>query len=106
LAGHQLANRTPTPPQPGSWAAVGAKAASSDGAWQPKMVVPARRSRKLVVRGGGADANLRNQTPQNIIQAVNTAMDGNNAIAAKTMQNNDIIIIFRNDAEPKIINVN
>jgi hypothetical protein len=63
LAGHRLANYTPTPPQPGSWAAVAARAASSDGAWQPKMVVPARRLRKLVVRGGSADANLRNQTP-------------------------------------------
>jgi hypothetical protein len=63
LAGHRLANRTPIPPQPGSWAAVAARAASSDGAWQPKMVVPARRSRELVVRGGSADANLRNRTP-------------------------------------------
>jgi hypothetical protein len=32
LAGHRLANRTPTPPQPGSWAAVAARAASSNGA--------------------------------------------------------------------------
>jgi hypothetical protein len=94
LVGHRLANRTPTLPQPGSWAAVAASAASSDGAWQPKMVIPARRSRELVVRKGGADANLRNRTPQNIIQAVNTAIDGNNVIAIKTMQNNNVIIIF------------
>jgi hypothetical protein len=63
LAGHRLATRTPIPPQSGSWAAVAARAASSDGAWQPKMVVPARRSRELVVRGSSADANLRNRTP-------------------------------------------
>jgi hypothetical protein len=106
LAGHRLANRTPTPPQPGSWAAVAARAASSDGAWQPKMVVPARRSRKLVVRGGGADANLRNRTSQDIIQAVNTAMGGNDAVTIRIMQNNNVIIIFRNNAELKITNVN
>jgi hypothetical protein len=63
LAGHRLANRTPTPLQPSNWAAVAAKAASSDGAWQPKMVVPARRSKELVIRENGADANLRNRTP-------------------------------------------
>jgi hypothetical protein len=106
LVGHRLANHTPTPSQPGSWAAVAAKAASSDGAWQPKMVVPVRRSRKLVVRGGSADANLRNRTPQNIVQAVNTAMDDNDAITAKIMLNNNMIIIFRNNAELKTTNVN
>jgi hypothetical protein len=100
-----LANRTPIPSQPGSWAAVAARAASNDGAWQPKMVIPARRSRKLVVRENGADANLRNQIPQNIIQAINTAMDNNNVIAVRIMQNNDVIIIFQNNAEPKITNV-
>jgi hypothetical protein len=69
------------------------------------MVVPARRSKELVVRGGSADANLRNRTPQNIIQAVNTAINGSNAVAAKTMLNGNVVIIFRNDAEPKITNV-
>jgi hypothetical protein len=32
-------------------------------------------------------------------------MNNNNIIAVKTMQNDDVIIIFRNDAEPKITNV-
>jgi hypothetical protein len=106
LAGHRLANRTPTPPQPGSLAAIAARAASSDGAWQPKMVIPARRSKELVVRENGAEVNLRNRTPQDIIQAVNTAIDGNDAIAVRIMQNGDVIIIFRNNAELKTTNVN
>jgi hypothetical protein len=70
------------------------------------MVVPARRLRKLVVRKSGADANLRNRIPQDIIQVVNTAINGNNAIAIKIMFNNNVIIIFRNNAELKITNVN
>jgi hypothetical protein len=69
------------------------------------MVVPARRSRELVVREDGADANLRNRTPQNIVQAVNMAMGDNDAIAAKIMHNNNVAIIFRNNAELKITNV-
>jgi hypothetical protein len=106
LAGHRLANRTPIPPQLSSWAAVAARAASSNKIWQPKMVIPARRSKKLVIRGNSADANLWNQISQNIIQAVNTGMNNNNIIAIRTMLNDDMIIIFRNNAEPKTINVN
>jgi hypothetical protein len=106
LTGHRLANRTPTSPQPGSWAAVAARAASSDEAWQPKMVIQAHRSKMLVIRGNSADANLRNRTFQNIIQAINTAINDNNAITAKIMHNSNVIIIFQNNAEPKITNVN
>jgi hypothetical protein len=69
------------------------------------MVVPTRRSRELVVRGGSADANLRNRTPQDIVQAVNTAMGGSDAVAARTMLNGNVIIIFWNDAELKTTNV-
>jgi hypothetical protein len=105
LVGHRLANRTPIPPQPGSWAAVAARPASSDGAWQPKIIIPARRSKELVVRGGSADVNLRNRIFQDIIQAVNTAIGGSDAVAARTMLNGNVVIIFRNDAEPKITNV-
>jgi hypothetical protein len=70
------------------------------------MVVPARCSRELVVRGGSADANLRNRTPQDIVQVVNTAIGGSDAVAARTMLNGDVVIIFWNDAELKITNVN
>jgi hypothetical protein len=81
---------------------MAAPAISSDGAWQPKMVVLARRAKKLVIRNPGTEPSLRNRTPQEIIQAVNTATNNSDAIAAKTMRNNDIIIIFRNNANSKI----
>jgi hypothetical protein len=63
----------PNPPSTGqlslvhSWAAVAAPATSSDGAWQPKMVVPARRAKKLVIRNPGTKPLLRNRIPQEII---------------------------------------
>jgi hypothetical protein len=38
--------------------------------------------------------NCRNRTPQQIIQAVNTATGGSNAVATRTMLSGDVIIIF------------
>jgi hypothetical protein len=66
------------------------------------MVVPARRSRELVIRGANTDASLQNRTPTDIVQVVNTAMGSSDAIAARTMQNGDVVLIFRNNAESKI----
>jgi hypothetical protein len=61
--------------------------------------MPARRSRKLVVRSGNAAVLLRNKTPQKIIQAINTAIGRNNAIAARTMQSGDVVITFEINAD-------
>jgi hypothetical protein len=105
-----LLNRLPivrpnqTPPQHRSWAAVITGILSSDEAWQIKMVVPARRSRKLVVRSGNAAAPLRNKTPQEIIQTINTATGKSNAITAKTMQNGNVVITFETNADQKAQN--
>jgi hypothetical protein len=87
-----------------SWAAVAAQATSSDGAWQPKMVVPVRRAKELVIRNPETEFSLRNRISQEIIQAINTATNNSDAITAKIMLNNNVIIIFRNDANSKIQN--
>jgi hypothetical protein len=83
---------------------VAAPATSSDETWQPKMVVPARRAKELVIRNPETEPSLRNRTPQKIIQTVNIATNNSDAIAAKTMLNNDVIIIFWNDANFKTQN--
>jgi hypothetical protein len=69
------------------------------------MVVPAKRSRKLVIRGCNAKAELRNRTSQEIVQAVNTAMGKNDAMIARIMLNDNVIITFQIDAEPKTQNI-
>jgi hypothetical protein len=79
-------------------------ATSSDGAWQPKMVVPARQAKELVIRNPGTEPSLRNRTPQEIVQAVNTATSNSDAVAARMMLNDDVIVTFRNDADSKIQN--
>jgi hypothetical protein len=68
------------------------------------MVVPARRAKKLVIRNPGTEPLLRNRTSQKIIQIVNIATSNSDAIAIKTMRNNDVIVIFRNDANSKTQN--
>jgi hypothetical protein len=68
------------------------------------MVVPARRSRELVIRGCNAEAELRNRTPQEIVQAVNTATGKSDAIAVRIMFSDNVIVTFQTDAEPKTQN--
>jgi hypothetical protein len=96
---------TGQPPFVHSWAAVAAPAISSDGAWQPKMIVPARRAKKLVIRNLGTESLLRNRISQEIIQAINIATNNSDAITAKMMRNNNVIITFWNDADFKIQNI-
>jgi hypothetical protein len=96
---------TGQPPFVHSWAAVAAPATSSDEAWQPKMVVPARRAKKLVIRNPGTEPSLRNRTSQEIVQAINITTNNSDVIAAKTMLNNNVIIIFWNNADFKIQNI-
>jgi hypothetical protein len=52
---------TGQPPLVHSWAAVAAPAISSDGAWQPKMIVLARRAKELVIRNFGTEPSLRTE---------------------------------------------
>jgi hypothetical protein len=46
-----------------SWAAVIAQITSSEAAWQPRVIVLARRAKELVVRGAESEPSLRNRTP-------------------------------------------
>jgi hypothetical protein len=46
------------PPIVRSWAAVIAQITSSEAAWQPRVVVPVRRAKELVVRGAGSEPSL------------------------------------------------
>jgi hypothetical protein len=89
------------PPIIRSWAAIIAQTTSSEAAWKLRVVVPARRAKELVIRGAESEPSLWNRTPQQIIQAVNTATGGSDAVAARTMLNGDVIMTFRGDADFK-----
>jgi negative regulator of replication initiation len=93
------------PPIIRSWAAVIAQITSNKAAWQPRVVVPAQRAKELVVRGAGSEPSFRNRTLQQIVQAVNTATGGSDAVVARTMFSGDVIIIFRGDADFRAQNI-
>jgi hypothetical protein len=95
---------TGQPPLVYSWAAIAAPATSSDEAWQPKMIVPARRAKELVIRNPGTEPLFRNRIPQEIVQIINITTNNSDAIAARMIRNGNIIIIFRNDADFKTQN--
>jgi hypothetical protein len=76
-----------------------AQITSSKAAWQSRVVVPARRAKELVVRGAESEPSLQNRTLQQIVQSVNTATGGSDAVAAKTMLSGDVIMTFRGDAD-------
>jgi hypothetical protein len=86
------------PPIVRSWAAIIAQTTSSEAAWQLRIIVPIRRAKKLVVRGARSEPSLRNRTPQQIVQAVNTATGGSDAVAARMMFSGDVMVIFRGNA--------
>jgi hypothetical protein len=87
-----------------SWAAIIAQITSNEAAWQPRVVVLVRRAKELVVRGAESELSFRNRTPQQIVQAVNTATGGSDAVAARTMLSGDVMVIFRGDADFKAQN--
>jgi hypothetical protein len=84
-----------------SWAAVIAQITSNKAVWQPKVIVPARRAKELVIRDAGSEPSLRNRTLQQIVQAVNIATGGSNAVAARMMLNGDMVVTFWGDMDFK-----
>jgi hypothetical protein len=86
------------PPIIRNWAAVIAQITSSEAIWQPRVVIPVRRTKELVVRDAGSEPLFRNRTLQQIVQVVNTATGGSDAVAARTMLSGDVVVIFRGDA--------
>jgi hypothetical protein len=50
------------PPIIRSWAAIIAQITSSEAAWQPRVIIPARRAKELVIRDTESEPSLRNRT--------------------------------------------
>ena len=81
------------------WANVAvADPASSNGAWEPRLVVLAYRSREIVVktrqlRVDGAFAPMR--ILREVVDSVNKALDVREALAARRLGNGDIVVIFQ-----------
>ena len=87
-----------TPPQtkPATWAIV---AAGTIGPPQfpVKAPPPSRLARKVLVRGTGQSPSLVKRTPQEIVQAVNTASVTKGAVTARKLPSRDVVVTFYTD---------
>ena len=63
-----------------------------------KALPPSRLARKVLVRGAGQSPSLVKRTPQEIVQAVNTASKNKGAaVAARKLPSGDVVITFSTD---------
>jgi len=70
-----------SPTTPRSWASIASSkpwGAGATAAQEPRVVVPARREREVVVRKGDGDPLQR--TPVEVVRAVNSALGSNEAV--------------------------
>src|SRR5215831_1974934 len=62
-----------------------------------KAPPPARQAREVLVRGGNLAPSLAKRTPQEIVQAVNTASENKGAVAARKLPSGDVVVTFCTD---------
>jgi hypothetical protein len=88
-----------------TWAAVAAAAAGAGGpaVYTPKVVVPERRNREIVVKATDLAPELAARTSVEIVEAVNKAMGGGSgsgrAVAARRMPSGDTVLTFSSNTD-------
>lgn len=88
--GHQVRKTwasptTPTTPSPRSGPASS----------EPRKTIPARKQREVIIRAKDMAPGLKARSAKEIVQAVNTALGANEAVAARTLPSTDVIVTFR-----------
>jgi hypothetical protein len=83
-----------------TWSAVAARGAATAMQQQdaPKKVIPARQSREMLIRGHEMPPSLAKRTPQETIQAINTASAQKGAVAARVLPSGDVVVTFKDEA--------
>jgi hypothetical protein len=86
-----------------SWAAVVAGTTQVDRsrneAFTPKVVIPERRTREVVIRAPEQGEDLAQRTAVQVVEAVNRAMGSDGAVAARRMRSGDTVLTFKGNAE-------
>ena len=84
-----------------SWAAVAARSVAAGEQQSVQKVVPARQARELIVRPkeGGWEPEIQGRSPEQTVQAVNTALGAAHAIAARRLRSGDVLLTFRSETE-------
>jgi hypothetical protein len=85
-------------PGPRTWAHVAGQAPKP---WtEPKMMVPARSARELVIKTPDAAPEIAERTPEQIVAAVKATEGGKAAVAARRLPSGDTIVTFSTDTPP------
>ncbi len=90
--------KTTEPPK--TWASVaaaGERRVGSAGAGEPRLVIPARRAREVLIHPFAEQPDQR--TPLEVVRAANQAIGSSEAIAARRLGSGDIILTFKEDAQ-------
>jgi hypothetical protein len=88
-------------PRNKTWAEVvtGGGRRGSGGVEAPKIVVPERRTREVVIKALGQSEDLARRTSVEVVQAANTAIGGSKVVAARRLPSGDTILTFAGKAE-------
>jgi hypothetical protein len=79
-----------------TWAQTAAAGAP---AWEPRLVVPARNAREVIVRAKDTTPDLNKRAPKDTLEAINKAIGSNVAVAARQMPSGDTVVTFREPAD-------
>ena len=79
-------------------AAVGGHIGSR-GAEAPRIVVPERRTREVVIKAPGQSEDLAQRSSTQVVEVVNRAIRGSDVIAARRLPSGDTILTFERKAE-------
>jgi hypothetical protein len=88
-------------PRNKTWAEVvtGGGRRGSGGAEAPKIVVPERRTREVVIKAPGQAEDLVRRSSVEVVQATNTAIGGSKVVAARRLPSGDTILTFAGKVE-------
>lgn len=79
-----------------TWAQMAAaQCGSGGGAWEPKLVVPPRHGREVIIRAAGIHEEYATRTAVDTVKAVNTALGIDEAIAARRLRSGDVVVTFK-----------
>ena len=88
-----------------TWATVAAAAVTTatkagNYPWTPRVIVPERRTREVIIHTQQQEEALAKRTPVQVTEAVNRAIGrgADRAIAARRLPSGDIIVTFTDDA--------
>ena len=80
-------------------AAKGIQGTSKGAAYIPKIVIPERRTREIMIQAREQSADLAKRTPAQVVEAANKAIGGNSIVAARRLQSGNTVLTFQGNAE-------